>query len=1058
MQRFLILIGLFMLGLSLVNAQSNLLRLEQLNAQLDSLDEQQEVASFLSIAQRATALAAEEYGKVDSNYIRQHFREIEAYKAMGELPKALGLLQKSLEDLKNNYGESSDLYIDLGLNLQELYIYKGLFDKALKLLEKLEAKITELHGRKSQYYIDLLRWQMVVWVYQGDFEKAVVYNEQEKKVLEHLDRAESEDYVSAINNLAYIYEALGQTDAAEQLYLDSKLLRAKLYGKESTEYGVILSNLGLLYMRTGRYARAETVLRESVVLLSRKAKNREQYLSALHNLATLQDHQGQIKEAKKTFETIVAAYADMDYSVFPESNRFLTENNLANIYMELGDWKKAVAIFQKQLREAMTRESRLRALQGLVKVALQQPDYNQAAGYLQRLEALQQGHRQWDLAIGARTWRLWGSYFMAQKDYAASAKYLLRAIGELMLRTEPPLIDDLPNQLRAVAIGRSEEAVSVLRLLQELYERQYASTTDTEWLHRGLALAEATLEHIAKHSRDIVSPRDRIQQLNEQRFFTAKAIYNAWELGEQLSEKTYFQRAFFLSEQSKARLISAALQSEQARNLGMLPDSLAKQEKELKNRQGQLSSALFETQDTAKQQALGRKIDATAASLEALYARLKKEYPDYYRLRYALPEFPLEVLQEELSAKELLLSYFKTGSYLYSFELSRDSFRCIRQELEPKEWERHYKDYRQMLTSFDQAMNGDAADVKNLAKESHWWYQRLLAPTLEHHPGMEQLYILPDAEIHHLPFETFTTQPMSGKEQGYKDLAYAVKDYRMSYSYSVALWLEAQQHPEKKADLQLLALAPKHKDKTTEATTRAGLSPYLQNLRRKLLDLPAVREEVRKISKGLQGQTLIGADATERKVREIAKDYGVLHFATHGLLNEQYPILSSLALTQSADSLHDDFLQAHEIAQWELNAELVVLSACETGYGRFEQGEGVMSLARSFLYAQVPSLVVSLWQVNDNSTSEIMQSFYHYLSEGLDKSEALRQAKLDYIDNAESSQMAHPAFWAPLVQMGNSREVKLAKAQSFWSSQTVLLIATGLLAAVLGLWYWRRKA
>jgi len=141
-------------------------------------------------------------------------------------------------------------------------------------------------------------------------------------------------------------------------------------------------------------------------------------------------------------------------------------------------------------------------------------------------------------------------------------------------------------------------------------------------------------------------------------------------------------------------------------------------------------------------------------------------------------------------------------------------------------------------------------------------------------------------------------------------------------------------------------------------------------------------------------------------------------------------MLSSLAFTENQDSLEDNFLQAYETSRMKLNANLVVLSACETGYGKFEQGEGIISLARSFMYAGVPSLVVSLWQVNDASTAAIMTSFYQNLADGMDKSVALQQAKFTYIKSA-SGIMAHPAFWSPFIQLGNSSPINLATKKSW---------------------------
>ena len=164
----------------------------------------------------------------------------------------------------------------------------------------------------------------------------------------------------------------------------------------------------------------------------------------------------------------------------------------------------------------------------------------------------------------------------------------------------------------------------------------------------------------------------------------------------------------------------------------------------------------------------------------------------------------------------------------------------------------------------------------------------------------------------------------------------------------------------------------------------------------------------------------------------------------HGILDAKTPMLSSLAFTENKDSLENNFLQAYEISRLKLNADLVVLSACETGYGRFEQGEGILSIARSFMYAGTPSLVVSLWQVNDQSTSVIMQSFYQYLTDGLTKDTALSQAKLDYLKNAKGIS-AHPAFWSPFIQLGDSKAITIQKKGNwlYWGIPSLFLFFLG---------------
>jgi LPXTG-motif cell wall-anchored protein len=232
---------------------------------------------------------------------------------------------------------------------------------------------------------------------------------------------------------------------------------------------------------------------------------------------------------------------------------------------------------------------------------------------------------------------------------------------------------------------------------------------------------------------------------------------------------------------------------------------------------------------------------------------------------------------------------------------------------------------------------------------------------------------------------------------------------------------------------------------------------HLLMLRSSLSPLPAVEEEIKSLSVNFRGQFLYGESANERIFKEQASKYSVLHLAMHGLLNQDFPMLSSLAFSEDMDRLEDNFLQAYEIAQLHLNSDLVVLSACETGFGKFRQGEGIMSLARSFMYAGVPSLVVSLWQVNDHSTSVIMKYFYANLTKGMTKAAALRQAKLDYIKTVGDGGAAHPAFWAAFIQLGDSRPLTIklkATGSSYW---IYLISGLGVVVIGFGLLFWFRR-
>ncbi|MGL6138489.1 MAG: CHAT domain-containing protein, partial [Planktothrix sp.] len=171
-------------------------------------------------------------------------------------------------------------------------------------------------------------------------------------------------------------------------------------------------------------------------------------------------------------------------------------------------------------------------------------------------------------------------------------------------------------------------------------------------------------------------------------------------------------------------------------------------------------------------------------------------------------------------------------------------------------------------------------------------------------------------------------------------------------------------------------------------------------------------EEAISIGELLKIQPLIGAEATESTVLNRMANARIVHFATHGIFDNIQPLNSGIALTASGSE--DGLLTADQIFGLKLNAELVVLSACDTGLGEIT-GDGVIGLSRSFLSAGVPSLVVSLWSVDDQATGELMTQFYQNLQTTKDKAQALRQAMLSV-----KKTNPNPYYWSSFMLMGEA--------------------------------------
>ena len=188
-------------------------------------------------------------------------------------------------------------------------------------------------------------------------------------------------------------------------------------------------------------------------------------------------------------------------------------------------------------------------------------------------------------------------------------------------------------------------------------------------------------------------------------------------------------------------------------------------------------------------------------------------------------------------------------------------------------------------------------------------------------------------------------------------------------------------------------------------------------MRESIAPLKGARTEVERAGDMFKGTQYLGQQATEHEFKHESSSSSILHLAMHALVDDEDPMRSRLLFTLDTDTLEDGSLNAYEIYQLQLDAELAVLSACNTGTGKIKKGEGVMSLSRAFMYAGCPNIVMSLWQVPDQPSSQIMHTFFENLKKGLPKDESLREAKIKFLSTADPFQ-SHPANWAAFVLTG----------------------------------------
>lgn len=296
-----------------------------------------------------------------------------------------------------------------------------------------------------------------------------------------------------------------------------------------------------------------------------------------------------------------------------------------------------------------------------------------------------------------------------------------------------------------------------------------------------------------------------------------------------------------------------------------------------------------------------------------------------------------------------------------------------------------------------------------MEQSGFYLYKHLLQAAEPYLSKKSQLVILPDGILHYIPFEVLICkEPSDGNDKAYGKLSYLGKKYPISYGQSASVYHSLIEN-------RSASSVPSEGLKELVAF---GDPVYLDKFKR----LEYSGEEVSTIAALFpeeSAETFLQERASEENVKkdQLLSKYRHIHFATHGVMDERTPENSSLVLSQENLSTEDGFLEASEISSMELKAELAVLSACQTGLGKLIRGEGMIGLSRSFMYAGVPSVVVSLWSVSDKSTNILMERFYTNLIEkGVNFAEALYLARISMI---KDERFAHPFYWAPFVLTGD---------------------------------------
>jgi len=902
----------------------------------------------------------------------------------------------------------------------------------------------------------------------GDFEVALDNFKKLYGLLEKKFGMNSNKLAAPLINIGIQYKNLGNFDKAIESYKKAESLCLKDPGNDRA-LGAVYVNLGNVFRATGDYNNALEYQRNAYRILKKDSvKFNANFQDSKYNIAETQLKLGfnfdAISFAQSNLKTISPQLKPLLYDLIASAYRAEKKYDLSEInYLNaITSWIKLYGDDNIELiSEYLAYSSFL----------MSQKNYEKALLYSTKAKSIVLKFYGEKSTTYAEVQSNFGDYYYLKNSEAGQIddfrtqrkKYLNEAIqyyqnsivslvDSFQIKdpfVEPPL-KNVISDIQLVEVFK-KKALSMEKLA-DIYLSEFDYKNSIKYYHASLNSLSNAIDLIHRLQIGFENEDSKFFLSQNQESTFLEAINISYKLYSQTKRFEFIEKAFEFSERSKSSNLLASVKDVKAKEFGGIPDSLMKKENILKGNIASYNSMLFEenhseSPDSQKVNLYSTKIFKYNEEYNRLIDSFEKLFPQYYALKYENKVVGIKEIQSKISNRQSLLEYFvhepegKTSKgEIYRFLITKDSVNFSKESID-------YSFANNIQSIHDFLVNPNylytkKKDFVEYSVAAYGLYEKLIKPVAKRLNGTS-LTIIPHDKLSYIPFDALLTQLPDTSVMNFRNLNYLVRDYAINYSYSATLLYDYFDQ-KKRSSKSLLVFSPKYDSQESRIDPETAVSYFLS-------PLPGAKDEVIGISKFVSSVSFVDEQAQESTFKEKASEFDILHLAMHTIINDSVPMFSKLVFSKADQKSTDDgYLNAYEIYNMKLNARLAVLSACETGTGKLQRGEGVMSMARGFIYAGCPSIVMTLWQVEDKSGVKIMEDFYKYLSKGKRKDVALRMAKLNHLNNSDPL-TAHPHFWLGYVNIGNPEPLYTSKDVYF----VIFLFVTLLL--VMADWQFRRR-
>ena len=870
-------------------------------------------------------------------------------------------------------------------------------------------------------------------------------------------------------------KAIAHFEAAEQVFL-------KLGGSSSDYLGGLYINLGGCSADMGNHQKAIPYYEKALTILKSQNKNHP-YLHILYN------NLGNAYGANGEF-ALAIDYLQQAIDIAPNIRRVgVRYNNLGNTYLRVGELEKAIPNFQKAIEKLLP-------FKGLLLEELARPYHNLAICFREQ-KKLEEAIAYEKIALSLRKekWKephldiarsftelgelsnkngnlktaisyldsalqIQAKVIPTRKHFEIANTYLSQADNYYQLGNKKKWQHYLDSAYYATgyqeedlaAIQAKLEYLQIVRYEAIIYHQLAKTNSSIPDALKAHQLYKKATQALNFWRTSLLEENSKLVMIQQNYALFDEGLQNALLLYEMQNPKdiNVLNTAFSFAEQSKALLLLEVLQKTKALTFTDLPFELLQKEKQLKEEIASLKKEVFiyhSKNGVEKDEAIvekNEKILTLNRTFHQLQQQIAKLAPDYYQARQSIDIAQISEVQAYLKNQPnaALIEYFFSANTLYVFGITSDLLQTFSVPLPPSFFQ-DLKDWRKILSTPPAGNEGAKEKIETFTKFAqlgHTLYQTLLKDVLQH-IKTKHLIIVPDGMLGYIPFEILIGKTSNEKKlvhNDYRKLNYLFLNHPISYEYSASLLINSSFQV--KHSQQLYAgFAPSYGEDKTFASNHL-LKTYSN--KNQLIPLKFNKNEIEETTLLMDGEAFLGEKATEFHFKNIVSKADILHLSMHGLVNDQAPLYSHLVFTNTIDTLEDNRLYIYELYNLRLRANLAVLSACDTGIGEWQRGEGIMSLSRAFKYAGCPNIVMSLWAANEWTSKNLMLNFFENLKAQKRKDVALQLARQNYLfNNKEVAELfTHPFYWANFVLIGGGEPLQFHSKFNIYKWLAIILI------------------